>query len=115
MKVIKETIDGTTIFIQIIDEDLEILEETKNGGRFTQVTGIEEEIHAIYAKTKSLIKNIAEDIGAEIKSLQASTRPKQVEMEFNVGISAQAGPIWILSGKGDYALKVKMTWEFESR
>ncbi len=113
MKVIRETIGNTTILIQAMDDDLEIVEETQ-GGRATTLTGIEEEVQTTYAKVKSAIKDIAEDIGAELRNIRAPARPKQVEMEFNVGISAQAGPIWILSGKGEYTLKVKMTWELEA-
>ena len=32
-------------------------------------------------------------------------------MEFQIALSAQIGPVLILSGKGDYAIKVKMSWD----
>ena len=89
---------------------MEIIGENR-GGRATQPTGIGDDIQATYKKVKSMIKNVAEDIGDELASIQATARPKQVEMEFNVGISAQAGPVWVLSGTGEYGLKIKMTWE----
>lgn len=109
MKAVKETIGNVTILIQMVDEDLEIVGESQSGYA-TRPTGIADEIKDAYAKAKLVIRNIAEDIGAELKSLHANARPKEVEMEFNMGLSAQAG-VWILSGTGDYALKVKMTWE----
>lgn len=110
MKVIKESIGNTTVLIQTIEEDLLVVGKSQ-GGRATQLTGITDNVKAAYSNTKSLIKSIAEDIGNELESIQGMARPKQVEMEFNIGISAQAGPVWILSSKGDYGLKVKMTWE----
>jgi hypothetical protein len=114
MQVFSETIGDTTIFIQAIEEDaddkVEIIGETW-GGRATQLTGISDEVRESYVKIRSAIKNIAEDIGSELKGVQAAARPKQVEVEFNVGISAEVGPIFIMSSKGEYGLKVKMTWE----
>jgi hypothetical protein len=113
MKAIRETIGSTTMLIQTMDGDVEIVGETQ-GGRSTQLTGIEDQLEVAYTNVRSAIKDIAEDIGAELENIRASARPKQVEMEFNMGISAQAGPVWILSGKGEYGLKVKMTWELKA-
>ena len=110
MKVIKENIGGVSVLIETIDEELLVVGE-KQGVRATQQTGLSDDVKAAYTKAKSIIKNIAEDIGKELESIQEMARPKQVEMEFNIGISAQAGPVWILTSKGDYGLKVKMTWD----
>jgi len=112
MKAIKETIGNTTILIQAIEEDLDIIGETASG-RATELTGVEDQLKEAYSKTKLVINAIAEDIGAHLKKIRSSVRPDEVEMEFSIGISAQAGPIWILSGKGETGLKVTMTWELE--
>ena len=111
MKVIAETIGSTTVLIQTMDDELEIIGEER-GGRATQLTGVEDKLMEAYARTRTMIKSVAEDIGTELAELNAAARPKQLQMEFNVGISAQVGPVLILSGKGEYGFKVNMTWEF---
>ncbi len=111
MKVIRETIGTTTVLIQTMDDELEIIGEEQEG-RATQPTGIEDKLKEAYAKTRSVIKDIAEDIGTELVALNAAARPKQLQMEFNVGISAEVGPVLVLSGKGEYGFKVNMIWDF---
>ena len=112
MKAVKETIGNTSILIQTMDEELEVI-GTKEGGPDIVDTGIEDKLKEAYGKAKSVIKSIAEDIGDELNSLQINKRPKQMEIEFNIGLSAEAG-VWVLGAKNDYALKVKMTWESET-
>lgn len=112
MRVIVEKIGNTTVLLETFEEDLELL-NVSDEGRSTQLTGIEDRISTAYADVKTLIKTIAEDIGTEIKNASSDVRPQQIEMSFNIGISAQAGPVWILSGRGEYALKVKMIWDFQ--
>jgi hypothetical protein len=107
MKAIKETIGNTFVLIQTMDEKLDVIGVTQEGPDIVD-TGIEEELKEAYAK--AIIKGIAEDIGAELNTFQAETRPKQMEIEFNMGLSAEA-KAWIIGAKSDYALKVKMTWE----
>jgi hypothetical protein len=111
LKVIEENLGNTTIVIQTVDEPLEVFED---GGRATHLTGIRSSIENGYTKIKSLIKEIATDIGDELHTIESSSRPKQVEMEFQIALSAQIGPVLILSGKGDCAMKVKMTWDLTS-
>ena len=110
MKVIKETIGNTTLFIETLDEPLEIVGEKKTG-RATQLTGISHPVQAAYHNLKTTIHAIAEDIGSQLTTIRAGAQPKSVQMEFSLGLSAQAGPIWLVSGRGDYALKVTITWE----
>ena len=111
MKVIKETIGNTTIVIQTIDESLEVLGE--ENGRATQLTGVGDKIEGAYAKAKTAIKEIAADIGAELKAIEEMDKPKEVEVEFQIGLSAQVGPVLILGGKGESAMTVKMTWDLD--
>ena len=40
-------------------------------------------------------------------------RPDKIEMEFGATLSADL-QLWIVSGKGDYAFKVKLSWERSS-
>ncbi|RME40981.1 MAG: hypothetical protein D6796_16445 [Caldilineae bacterium] len=113
MKVLKETLGNTTLFIETLDDTLEIVGE-KETGRATQLTGISHPVQAAYQGLKTTIHAIAEDIGSQLAAIRADARPKSVQMEFNLALSAQAGPIWLVSGRGDYGLKVTMTWELTS-
>ena len=58
---------------------------------------------------KGLQRNARTLPGAELTSLGDQAAPTQVEMEFSMGFSAKANA-WILTAKGDHALKVKMIW-----
>lgn len=109
MKAVKETIGNTSVLIQTMDESPEIVGGADEGPDIVD-TGIEEELKEAYAKAKAVIKGIAEDIGRGLNTLQAEARPKQMEIEFNMGLSAEA-KAWIIGARTDYALKVKMTWE----
>ena len=109
MKAVKETIGNTSVLIQTMEETPEIVGEAGEGPDIVD-TGIGEELKEVYAKAKAVIKGIAEDIGTGFNTLQAEARPKQMEIEFTMGLSAEA-KTWIIGAKTDYALKVKMTWE----
>jgi len=109
MRVVRETIGNTTIFIQALDEDLAIVNERQTGPAIIN-TGIEDTLKEVYSKAKTIIKDIAEDIGTELKNLPITARPKQVEMEFNMSLSAQAG-IWILTGGEEHTFMIKLIWE----
>lgn len=110
MKTIRETIGNASILIQMIEDyELEVVNETQEGPNIID-TGVEEEVKEAYSKAKAIIKGFAEDIGTELETVRTNARPKQMEIEFNMGLSAQAG-VWILGVKNDYVLKVKMTWE----
>ena len=111
MKVIQETIGETTVFIQSFDEELEVI-DTMGGGRATQVTGIKEGVRDAYKKLKSAITDIAKDISTDMRRIGAADRPKSLEIEFNVGISAQAGPVFLVGG-GESSFKVTMNWDFD--
>jgi hypothetical protein len=73
-----------------------------------QTTGIKEDLANAYDNAKETIKAIAQDFAQTFQDAVSSA--KKVEMEFNMGYSASGG-IWVLSGKADCALKVKITWE----
>ena len=109
MKAVRETIGNTSVLIQTMDEKLEVLGAPQEGPDIVD-TGIEEKIKEAYARAKGVISGIAEDMGAELGNIRSDVRPKQMEIEFTMGLSAEA-KAWVLGAKNDYALKVKMTWE----
>ena len=113
MKVIEEKIGNATILVQALDEELEIIGK-KQEGRSTHVTGVNDKLQEAYKEIKVAIRSIAQDIGQELSEIKETTCPKQVEMEFNMGISLKAGPIWLLSGSGNYGLKIKMIWSLHA-
>jgi hypothetical protein len=108
LKVIKDSLGDTEITIQPISESLEVLGE---GGRATQLTGLRDDVKNGYSKIKCLIREVATDIGSELHAVESLSRPKQVEVEFQIAMSAQIGPVVILGGKGDSTMKVKMIWD----
>lgn len=109
MRVIQETIGDTTVFIQSIEDEVEII---GGEGRATQETRIGEEVKKAYKKLKSTITGIAKDVSTDMRRIGAEDRPKNLEIEFNVGVSAEVGPVF-LAGGGNTGIKIKMTWDFE--
>ncbi len=109
MKVVKDKIGNADILIQTLETELDIVNAEPDGPQLVD-TGLEEDIKDAYGAAKTVIKEIAADIGADLNTLPAEARPKDVEMEFHLGFSAGAN-IWVLSGQGEYAFKVKMTWQ----
>ena len=110
MKVITQEIGGVTVLIETVEAVPELV-GAESGGRATQLTGIDEHIEATYSKIKTLIRALVEDIGTELYEMDAAKSPSEIQMDFSLGVSAQAGPIWVLSGKGEYLMKVKLTWK----
>jgi hypothetical protein len=113
VKISKENIGNITIAIQTLEGSFEILNEETATGRATQLTGVGDKMENLYGKLKVMLREIATDLGSEFKNIQANSRPKSVEMEFQIGLSAEVGPVWLLGAKGNYAMKVKMTWDLE--
>lgn len=111
MKVIKDNIGGVSVLINAIDDPVRNISGVEPDIVETQNRKIED----AYNTAKTIIKNFAKDMGQEFNTLKMekdSIPPQQMEVEFNLGFSAQAG-IWILGIQNDYALKVKMIWETE--
>ncbi|HKQ52331.1 MAG TPA: CU044_2847 family protein [Pyrinomonadaceae bacterium] len=113
MKVIKETIGGAEIFIQTLDDGLVVLGDAQQG-RATQVTGIQDGLKEAYQRARAVIKEIAQDMGAELKNIAGLACPNEVEMEFSLGISTEGKVVWLVSGKGEFGMKVKMSWKLET-
>jgi Trypsin-co-occurring domain 1 len=111
MKVLKERIGSSNVYIQALDDGLVVIGEA-SPGRATQVTGIEDDIESAYSKIRSTIKSLAEDMGTELRDIAHRTRPDKVELEFSLGISAEGKVVWVVSGKTEFGLKVTMSWDF---
>jgi hypothetical protein len=109
MKAVKETIGNTPVLIQTMGESPEIVGRADEEPDIVD-TGIGDDIKDAYAKARAVINGIAEDVGAGLNSLQAEKCPTQMEIEFSLGLSAEA-KAWVIGAKTDYALKVKITWE----
>src|SRR5437016_2144298 len=103
MKVVKEKFGDTLVLVEAIDEPIEIMggssqaqaqpHDTQTSAparRQTEKTGIKEDLEQLYASAKSTIRGIVEEMGKELKSIQAESRPKQVNMEFSIALSAGA-------------------------
>jgi hypothetical protein len=64
--------------------------------------------------TGAAFKSALGALGEVVKSLEESVRalpkrPDKIEMEFGATLTADC-KLWIVSGKGDYAIKIKLSW-----
>lgn len=112
MQAVRTSIGDTEVLIEAIDENVEVL-GAPAGGRATRTTGITDDLRQAYAKAKTVIAEIADDISKEMQDVSAASRPAELALEFDLGFSVQAGA-WVITGKGECALKVTMTWKFTS-
>lgn len=110
MKAVQTKIGSTDIAIEMTDEPLEIYGQSQEGRR-TQTTGVADQLKDSYDKAKTVIKEIAEDIGQHLTTVRTGSRPKRVDIEFGLNLSGSTG-VWVVTGKGECTLKVKMAWEF---
>jgi hypothetical protein len=78
-------------------------------------TGLAEVGVEIKTATGAAFKSALDALGEVVKSLEQSVsampkRPDKIEMEFGATLTADC-KLFIVSGKGDYAIKVKLSWE----
>jgi len=110
MIVAKTSLGNNELLIEALDESVEIA-----GGasvRQTEGTAIEDKLQDAYGRVKSIISSMAGDFAESLKQKMASGQ--SVELEFNLGLSASSG-FWVISGKGECAIKVKMIWEADRK
>ncbi|MDQ2975486.1 MAG: hypothetical protein M3R69_08760 [Acidobacteriota bacterium] len=110
MKVIKETIGNAEVYIQTLDETLDIVGVTGTE-RKTQVTSFNADLRAAYTKIRSVVRDIAADFGSELKNIGTQVSPSEVAMEFSLGLSSEGKILWLVSGKGEFGFKVNITWD----
>lgn len=109
MKVIKNKVGNTEINIQLMDDNFELL--AKQGERTTTPTSVAEKLDSIYDDIQSTIKSIASEMGEKLRTINSKHKPKEVELEFQLGVSAEVGTVLVVSGKGEYTMTVRMTWD----
>jgi hypothetical protein len=106
MLVAKASVGKQPILIETVQEGIEIV--GPGGERQTQPTAIEDTLGDAYQRMKEVITTIAADFGKNLKEFIASGQ--KVELEFSLGLSASTG-LWVISGKGEAAIKAKIVWE----
>lgn len=99
------------IIIQFPDGQQVLFGGTGPGSGLAEV-GFGDEINNV---TADVFKSALGALGEVTKTIQESvgtlpTRPDKVELEFGATLTADC-KLLIVSGKGDYAIKVKLTWE----
>ena len=94
------------ILIETLSESVEIAGTPAE--RQTEETGIEDNLKNAYAGAKEIIGTMAADFAGSLKDKLATAQ--KVEVEFSLGLASTSG-LWVISAKGECALKVKMTWE----
>ena len=109
MQTVRTSIGDAEVLIETLDNEVEVL-GAPGGARATQTTGITDDLRKAYGQAKSVIREIAQDVGQEVHQLTAVTRPNELQLEFDLGFSAQVGA-WIITSGGNCALKVTMTWK----
>lgn len=123
MKTIPIKIGQTEVLLATCDKEIEI---SKNDGDISaeteeqspyMPTSAEKRSKKImgdaYSAMKDVLKNISEDIGDRLNDIELPKRPKQVEMEFSIGVAGE-GKLIILNGKVEAGVKIKLTWEREN-
>ncbi|HET9894554.1 MAG TPA: hypothetical protein VFQ44_06425 [Streptosporangiaceae bacterium] len=98
--------DGSTFGVQLI-----AIEGPLPAGddRLTTPTGLRERAESGITGLATLLSHVADEIGRGVAAIPVANRPSSVEAEVCLGLSAQAGPVW-LSGKGEYTLKATFVW-----
>ena len=98
--------DGSTYGVQLVD-----VEGTLPAGdeRLTSPTGLKERAEQGIGGLVALLARAASEIGQGVAAIPAELRPSSIAAEVCLGLSAQAGPVW-LSGSGEYTVKATFVW-----
>jgi|SRR5580700_2772000 hypothetical protein len=98
--------DGSAFAIQLVDVEGAL---PAGDQRLTSQTGLRDRAEHGITSMASLLSHVATEIGQAVTAIPEESRPSEVSAEVCLGLSAQAGPVW-LSGKGEYTLKATFTW-----
>lgn len=98
--------DGSTFGIQLVDVEGAL---PAGDERLTTPTGLRDRAEHGITALASLLSHVATEIGQAVAGIPPENRPSSIEAEVCLGLSAQAGPVW-LSGKGEYTLKATFVW-----
>jgi hypothetical protein len=110
MRVVRMKMGNTFVLVEALDEDLEVIAQSKQPSRGLKRTGAKEKLEEACVAAKDTIRAVVEELVPTIESLGKKTRPQRAEIELDLGFSVKAGCI-IANGEGSAALKVKMVWE----
>jgi Trypsin-co-occurring domain 1 len=109
MKAIITEIGNTKVLVEAQQEIVELI-GTDTDGRRTIPTGISADMSDAYRRAKDTLKQMATDFGNDFTQIASAVRPKSLEVEFNLALSAETG-MWIVTTKGECALKITLCWE----
>jgi hypothetical protein len=104
MIVARTSLKDQEILIEAVDEQVEYAGPSTTPR--TVDTGIEDKFKGAYDSLKSVVSTIAADFANSF----TAAKGQKIELEFSMSLSATTG-VWIVSGKGECAIKVKMVWE----
>jgi len=110
MKAVEVRIGKGDVLFGVIDEELDVFGRGGEELPVVPTANIPQKLANAYDEVKNVISSIATDMGERLKAIEDAMRPKQAEMEFSVGLTAEAKAV-VFSGKGEGAFKVKLTWE----
>jgi hypothetical protein len=80
---------------------------TGTGTGLSEVGVAEDIAKATGAAFKSALGEVVKSLEESVRALPK--RPDKIEMEFGATLTADC-KLWIVSGKGDYAIKIKLSW-----
>jgi hypothetical protein len=108
MKFISDKIGDTTVYIQTTETSF--VDGAELAPKLRE-TGVSNTLRAAaYNEIKTIIRTMAEDIGKDLGKLKKPFAPSQTQVEFHIGVSTEGGIPTIISGGGEYIVKVTMNW-----
>ncbi|MFG3558672.1 hypothetical protein ACGGAQ_30295 [Micromonospora sp. NPDC047557] len=104
--------DGLAYAVELVDGDGAGTRPTGTSSdeRLTSPTGIRDLSEEGVAAISVLLAHIAGEVGKELSKIPEEHRPTDVEAEICLGLSGQAGPVW-LAVKSNHSLRAKLTWK----
>ena len=76
-----------------------------------EMIGARERLSASIGDLQALVKETATALVDSINSLEQALRPKSVEAEFSISLSAEAGLWYLAKGATTGSIKVTLAWQ----
>ncbi len=83
------------------------------GGRLTSPTGLRSSALKGVESLADLLARVASDVGRSVAAIEPQHRPRHVEAEIEVGLSATLGPVLLAVGSASTTLRAKLVWEID--
>jgi len=105
--------DGRAYAVELVDVDgaPPLPGESVSDERLTSPTGIRDLPREGVKALSELLVHIADEVGQELTKIPEDHRPTEVEAEVCLGLSGQAGPVW-LAVKSNHTLRAKLVWKW---